>query len=113
MAKVFISYSHDSENHESRVRCLADLLRNDYHLDVALDQYVLPGGPAEGWPHWSEVQVRQADYVLLACTETYCRRYEARETPGIGVGAGCEARLIHQLLYNASGINHKFRVILF
>jgi hypothetical protein len=112
MARVFISYSHDSDAHKGRVRALADELRRQ-NLDVIIDQYLLPAGPAEGWPYWSEAQVREADYVLVASTEAYCRRYEARETPGIGLGAVCEARLIHQLLYNVAGINHKFRVILF
>jgi hypothetical protein len=113
MAKVFISYSHDSEEHKKRVRDLADQLRSTYHLDVALDQYMLPAGPLEGWPHWSEAQVRDADYVLVASTAAYCGRYELREAPGIGLGAVCEGRLIHQLLYNAGGINSKFRVIHF
>ena len=64
MANVFISYSHDSEQHKQRVRQLAEDLRNQHGLDVLIDQHMLPGGPAEGWSHWSEEQVRQASKVL-------------------------------------------------
>jgi len=96
-----------------RVRELADYLRDDHNFDIALDQYMLPAGPADGWPHWSEAQVREADYVLVVSTARYCCHYELRESPRIGLGSVCEARLIHQELYNAGGMNEKFRVIHF
>jgi hypothetical protein len=112
MAKVFISYSHDSDEHRARVRALADKL-DGKELQVVVDQYVGPGGPDEGWPEWSEAQVRQADSVLIMCTETYCRRWERRETPGAGHGAIWETRAIYQELYYSEGINKKFRAVLF
>ena len=102
MAKVFISYSHDSDLHERRIHDLAAHLRT-HALDVIIDQDQLPGGPDEGWDHWSETQVRTADKVLIACTESY----------GVGLGSIAEARLIHTLIYKAAGINPKFRVVLF
>ncbi len=43
MAKVFISYSHDSEVHKRRVRELAERLRA-HQLEVLIDQDMLPGG---------------------------------------------------------------------
>lgn len=112
MAKVFISYSHDSDLHKRRIRDLALKLRT-YQVEVTIDQDQLPGGPDEGWEHWSESQVRVADKVLIACTEPYCARYLGAAPPGIGLGAIAEARLIHHNLYKAAGINPKFRVILF
>jgi hypothetical protein len=112
MAEVFISYSHDSDQHKLRVFELAESLRK-INLDVTIDRDMLPGGPPEGWPHWSEDQVRRAVKVLVVCTENYCRRYLGREESGRGLGAVCEARLIHQELYNSAGINLKYRVILF
>ena len=51
------------------MRELADYLRKAHGLDVAIDQDLLPGGPANGWPHWSEDQVRQARKVLVVCAE--------------------------------------------
>lgn len=112
MKKVFISYSHDSDAHRNRVLELANKLRND-EVQVIIDNDKLPSGPDEGWPIWSEAQVEDADYVLIACTETYCRRYEGNEDPGTGQGSACESRAIRQLIYDLSGVNKKFRVILF
>lgn len=112
MPRVFISYSHDSEEHQQRVWDLADQLKQE-GLSIIIDRDMLPGGPAQGWDIWSWAQVVDADMVLLACTETYCRRYEVNEVPGTGLGAVCEARTIRQLLFNTGGINQKFRVISF
>lgn len=112
MKKVFISYSHDSDAHCSRVLELANKLRND-DVQVIIDQDAPPGGPSKGWPIWSETQVIDADYVLIACTETYSRRYEGNEDLGTGQGSACEARAIRQFIYDLSGENKKFRVILF
>jgi hypothetical protein len=112
MAKVFISYSHDSPLHKRRIHSLATQLRTR-QLEVIIDQDKLPGGPDEGWEHWSQSQVRTADKVLIACTEPYCARYLGTAPPGVGLGAIAEACLIHRIIYNAAGINPKFRVILF
>ncbi len=112
MKKVFISYSHDSDEHSKRVRELADRLSKD-GIEVIIDAQMLPGGPPNGWPQWSEEQVENADQVLVVCTETYCRRYELEEEPGKGLGSVCEARAIRQYVYDQGGNNEKVRVILF
>jgi hypothetical protein len=112
MYKVFISYSHDSDEHRERVRTFAQRLRAD-GVQVTIDLDVATGGPDEGWPAWSEAQVVKSDRVLVACTESYCRRFDLREEAGTGLGASYEARAIRQIIYNSSGINPKFRVILF
>jgi hypothetical protein len=113
MSNIFISYSHDSERHKTRVRELAEHLRAAHGLRVVIDQDMLPGGPDEGWSFWSEARVREAAKVLVVCTENYCRRYLGREQAGVGLGAVCEARLIHEELRGRGGINHKYRVVLF
>lgn len=110
MTRVFISYSHDSDAHEGRVLALADELRAG-GLDVRLDQYV--GHPPEGWPQWTQKQLVDADFVLLVCTPTYCRRFEGEETPGVGRGASWEALIAVRLLYEAGGRNHKLLPVLF
>jgi hypothetical protein len=113
MGGVFISYSHDSAEHKQRVRALADKLRAE-GLPSIIDQDMLPAGPPEGWAMWSEAQVRSADHrVLVACTATYCQRYESDQERDTGLGAVCEARAIRQLIYNAGGVTRKFRVVLF
>lgn len=112
MPNIFISYSHDTDSHRDRVRELAERLRRD-GVVVIIDRDKLPGGPDQGWPTWSEAQVKECDQVLVACTERYCRSYEGKMPEGQGLGAACEAGAIRQILYNLSNINPKFRVILF
>jgi CHASE2 domain-containing sensor protein len=112
MSKVFISYSHESDEHADRIQALVEKLRAD-GVQVTIDLDVAAGGPDEGWPAWSEAQVLESDRVLVACTETYRKRFELKEEPGTGLGATCEARAIRQIIYNSGGINPKFRVVLF
>jgi hypothetical protein len=112
MANVFISYSHDSDEHKQAVRELAVYLRNTHGLRVVIDQDMLPGGPPEGWTPWSENQVRSADRVLLVCTEKYCGAYLDLEQSAGGIGSIWEARLIRHELVQSRGINKKYRVVL-
>jgi hypothetical protein len=46
---VFISYSHDSPEHEANVLALANHLRAD-GIDAVLDQF--ESFPPEGWELW-------------------------------------------------------------
>src|SRR6516162_11655726 len=96
--RVFISYSHDSADHQDRVLELADRLRGD-GIDAIIDQYVQ--SPPEGWPAWCEAEIRRARFVLMICTEIYLRRVSGEEEPGKGHGVLREARLIRQHLYDA------------
>jgi hypothetical protein len=94
---VFISYSHDSEEHKNRVWALAAWLRS-YGVNAQIDEYLQ--SPPRGWPAWCEAEIRMANFVLLVCTETYLRRFNGDEKPGIGHGAAWEANLIRQHLYH-------------
>ena len=102
---VFISYSHDSPEHQDRVLALAGRLRAS-GIDAELDQYEM--SPPEGWPQWMERWIREADWVLMVCTETYLRRVEGRENPGAGHGVRWEGHLSYQHLYDAGTLNTKF-----
>jgi tetratricopeptide (TPR) repeat protein len=106
---VFISYSHDSPEHEAKVLALANRLRAD-GIDAVLDQY--ESFPAEGWDLWGQRQIQSARFVLVVCTATYRRRFDGEEDPGKGLGATSEAGYIRQLLYNAGGTNEKFIPVL-
>ena len=108
--KVFISYSHDTVEHQERVLGLADRLRAD-GIDAEIDQY--NAAPPEGWPLWCERQIEAADVVLMVCTETYHRRVRGDEEPGKGLGVVWEARIIRQLLYDAGAVSDKFVPVLF
>ena len=108
--KVFISYSHDTVEHQERVLGLADRLRAD-GIDAEIDQY--NAAPPEGWPLWCERQIAAADVVLMVCTETYHRRVSGDEERGKGLGVVWEARIIRQLLYDAGAVSDKFVPVLF
>jgi hypothetical protein len=108
--KVFISYSHDTVEHQERVLGLADRLRAD-GIDAEIDQYNT--APPEGWPLWCERQIEAADFVLVVCTETYHRRVRGDEDRGKGLGVVWEAQIIRQLLYDAGAVSNKFVPVLF
>ena len=108
--KVFISYSHDTAAHQDRILALADRLR-DEGIDCNLDQY--EPAPAEGWPRWMEREFRDADFILVVCTETYRRRFEGREERGKGLGVKWEGAIITQELYQNETINARFIPVVF
>jgi hypothetical protein len=108
--KVVISYTHDSPAHKHRVLALSERLRSE-GVDCVIDQY--EDSPPEGWPRWMDNQIDQADFVLVACTEIYLRRFQGKEEPGIGLGAQWEGFVITQELYDSAGRNQKFIPILF
>jgi hypothetical protein len=49
--RVFVSYSHDTVEHQERVLTFADRLRAD-GVDAEIDQYNV--APPKGWPLWCE-----------------------------------------------------------
>ena len=100
---VFISYSHDSPQHEARVLVPADRLRTD-GIDAMIDQYWTV--PPEGWQLWMEKRIRDAKFVLLVCTETYLRRV-MKEDAGKGLGVMWESSIIYSHLYSAGVVNTK------
>jgi len=104
--KIFISYTHDSADHQDRVLSLSERLRQD-GIETLLDQYV-NGSPQQGWPRWMLDQLDEADWVLVVCSETYYRRFRGREQPGKGRGADWEGALITQEIYDSRSRSVKF-----
>lgn len=89
--KVFISYSHDSDEHKSWVLQLAqDLISAD--IDATLDEKSLRFG--ELIPNYAQRQIGQSDRVLMICSE----RYVSRANTGVG-GVGNEGVIINAELY--------------
>ena len=106
---VFISYSHDSQEHADSVLALSDHLRAD-GIDCVLDQY--EDSPPEGWPRWMDRQIQEADFVIMICTSTYYRGVMGEEEPGTGYGVLWESALIYQYLYNTGTLNTQFIPVL-
>jgi hypothetical protein len=96
--RVFISYSHDSEEHRRRVLELVQQLRRD-GIDAWLDQFET--SPAQGWPRWLDEQVQSANFLVLVCTEPFRRHFEGRETADRYRGVKYEALITQQLLYES------------
>lgn len=84
--QVFISYSHDTPEHKQWVATFASqLMKNG--VQVLLDQWELRYG--DDVPKFMEKGVREADRVLMICTEPYVNK--ANEGQG---GVGYEAMIV-------------------
>ena len=103
--KVFISYSHDSQQHMDRVLELADKLRRD-GIDATIDQYeeIVP----QGWQQWMSDRIEESDFVLVVCTEQYNLRFNGNEKDKKGIGVEWKSSIIVKKLYSSQGRNPKF-----
>lgn len=100
---VFISYSHDSEEHKSWVNDLASRLMNN-GIDVILDQWDL--GPGGDLPHFMESSITKASRVLMICTE----RYVEKANGGTG-GVGYEKMIVTADLLKQIGSNRVIPIL--
>ena len=108
--RVFISYSHDSREHQDRVLDLAQQLRRD-GIAAELDQFHQE--ELLHWPRWCEEQMRpeNADFVLCVCTAEYARRVEGRVPADVGKGVFWEATRLYNEIYRHKG-NRRFLPVL-
>lgn len=106
---VFISYSHDKQDHLDRVLDLSNNLRKG-GIETILDQYV--NTPEEGWPRWMEQSLRFSDFVLMICTKIYVNSVLGNREAGKGLGVRWESHLIYQHIYNQGTMNKKFIPVL-
>lgn len=83
---VFISYSHDSEEHKKWVRDFATALR-EVGIDVILDQWEI--GLGDDVPKFMEQSVRRALRAIMVCTEEYVRKADGGKS-----GAGYEVMVV-------------------
>lgn len=107
---VFISYSHDSDSFCDQVLELSDYLRSQ-GVDCNIDQY--EESPIEGWPRWMEKQIREAEYVLVVCSEPYLQKATLQTAPSVGLGVKWETNLVENLLYEDGCVSNKFIPIVF
>lgn len=108
---AFVSYTWDSSEHRQRVKGLVDDLRA-YGIDAISDHY--HPNPPEGFVLWMTKHIRDADYVLMICTERYYARVMRDESPqpGIGLGGKWEGGLIMNQFYKEGMLSHKFLPLL-
>jgi hypothetical protein len=98
--KTFISYTHDTDEHQRLVATLADRLSLD-DVDVRIDRFV-EETPRGGWPAWMEEELLGADYIVIVCTANYQERYRRAGDPSRGLGGRWESSLIRDLLYSSA-----------
>ena len=77
---VFISYSHDSQEHKKWVLDFATRLRNT-GVDAIIDQWELK--PGDDLPHFMETSLTKAEWILMICTDRYVEKANAG-TGGVG-----------------------------
>lgn len=106
--KVFISYSHASEEHQQNILSLADRLREE-GIDCIIDQYV--ESPPKGWSRWAINQIEESKFVLVICTEQYSRLFAGKGEAVEGRAANWQGAIITQSLYDSQS-NNKFIPIL-
>lgn len=80
--KIFISYSWDSEEHQRWVQCLATDLDEYKEFHVSCDIFDLDNFSDKNL--FMERAVRDADIIIVVCTELYKRKAESR-TGGVGI----------------------------
>ena len=108
--KVFISYSHDSPEHEDRVLDLAERLVQKDGIDVSLDRFVNP--PPASWPKWMNAEMKAADFILVVCSATYLAKVESKVKPGEGKGVKWESLLSYQQIYDNDSDSSRFIPVL-
>ena len=108
--KVFISYSWDSREHINRILALADRLRLE-GVDCDIDQYYRQIQLLESWPTWMRNQIKNADFVLLVCTQSYYKGFWRENYDGQGVP--WEGAIITQDLYRKQMSNDKYIPVFF
>jgi hypothetical protein len=101
---VFVSYSHDSEEHKRWVAKLADDLRAN-GVDASLDQWDL--GVGEDITVFMESKIRDSNFVVLICTPHYA---EKSNIPRGGVGY--ERNIISAEMLQAKDLRPKFLPVL-
>jgi hypothetical protein len=110
MTRVFISYSHDSEAHVNQVNQLAYKINDWGDLVIRLDLY--ESHPPQGWTAWMVEEIKEADFVLIVCSQGYTDKLEGKTEPSHGKGVKWEGRIIRNLLYEAGSRSAKFVPVL-
>lgn len=101
--KIFISYSHDDQDHKKWVLDLATRLRNS-GIDAIIDQWELSAG--DDLPHFMETQLSTSDRVIMVCTE----RYVEKANSGSG-GVGYEKMIVTSELLSKIDSNKVIPII--
>ncbi|MEG1313934.1 MAG: toll/interleukin-1 receptor domain-containing protein [Bacilli bacterium] len=102
--KLFISYSHDSDDHKEWVEKLATRLEGN-GVHVILDQWDL--GLGSDLALFMEQGLSSADRVMVVCTEPYVEKANSQKA-----GVGYEKMIISSQIMNQLGDNRVIPIII-
>ncbi|MFF1614743.1 SEFIR domain-containing protein [Amycolatopsis sp. NPDC058278] len=94
--RVFVSYSHDSEEHKAQVRRFATVLHSRIGLEVVLDQW--HDNVRIDWSLWATRNLKAADFVIVVASPLYRARADGDAPPDEGRGAQFETAIIRNKL---------------
>jgi hypothetical protein len=98
---VFISYTHDSDEHRDAVLRLAELLA-DYGIDSVNDFWAEPG--RRYWGEWAEKCIDESDYTLVIASEGYRRVGNGQVTDDENRGGTWEVVHLRERLQQARSV---------
>ncbi len=89
--KVFVSYSHSSNEYKDKIRDFAIMLRS-HGIDATIDEWEVTGG--NDLNAFMEKAIKEADKVIIACDKVYTDKANNRSG-----GAGIETYIISPDVY--------------
>ncbi|GAA1989844.1 toll/interleukin-1 receptor domain-containing protein [Amycolatopsis minnesotensis] len=92
---VFVSYTHDDEQHRRAVREFASFLQ-DNGVDVVLDQWA--EDHRKDWQAWAQKGMTESDYVIVVASDGYRRMGDGNGPNDRNLGGQSEAALLRDLL---------------
>ena len=95
--EIFISYSHESDEHRQDVADFSMWLQT-IGFTVVSDA-IVETVPLEKWPRWMANSVRRSAAVIMICTATYGKRFKGELNESSGKGVAFEAKHIMIRLY--------------
>ncbi len=110
--RVFISYSHDSDEHAAQVRELGTFLRTRMGVDAHMDVWY--ADIRRDWSRWAMEQLDEAEYVLAIASPKFRERADGLAPKGDGWGATFEGALLREKMTEDSArwIEHILPVVL-
>lgn len=98
--RVFVSYAHESPEHEDQVLRFASFLR-DQGIEAVLDTWF--AGDRRDWYAWAIKEMTGADYVIVIASRRYRRVGDGSGPVDLHQGVQSEAALLRDLVYGDRG----------
>lgn len=95
--RVFVTYTHDSDEHKAQVLALAAFLRR-HGLNVQLD--IWDSYERKDWYEWGQRQVMLADFILVVASKQYRLVGDGEVAPEENRGAQAEVAALREMMQN-------------